>query len=39
MAFWSADELSVLTVVAPLSERHLRRLSGPVLQLHHALVK
>jgi hypothetical protein len=39
MADWQADELSVRTAVAPLSERHLRRLSGPILEVHHSLVR
>jgi hypothetical protein len=39
MADWQQDELSVRTAVAPLSDRHLRRLSGPVLEVHYALVQ
>jgi hypothetical protein len=39
MADWQPDELSVRTAVAPLGERHLRRLSGPVLEVHYALVR
>jgi hypothetical protein len=39
MADWQPDELSVRTAVAPLGERHLRRLSGPVLDVHYALVR
>jgi hypothetical protein len=33
------DELSVRTAMAPLRERHLRRLSGPVLEVHYSLVR
>ena len=39
MADWQQDELSVRTAVAPLAERHLRRLSGPVLEVHYSLVR
>jgi hypothetical protein len=39
MADWQTDELSVRTAVAPLGERHLRRLSGPVLEVHNTLVR
>jgi hypothetical protein len=39
MADWWQDELSVRTAVAPLGERHLRRLSGPLLEVHNTLVR
>jgi hypothetical protein len=38
MADWNQDELSVRTAVAPLAERHLERLSGPVLEVHYSMV-
>jgi hypothetical protein len=39
MADWETEELSVRTSVAPLGEHHLRRLSGPVLEVHNTLVR
>ncbi len=39
MADWQRDELSVRTAVAPLGQRHRRRLSGPVLDVHYSLVR
>ncbi len=32
---WAGDELAVRTVVAPVSERQLRRLSPEIAQVHH----
>jgi hypothetical protein len=39
MADWHQDELSVRTAVAPLGERHVQRLSAPVLEVHYTLVR
>ncbi len=39
LACWQHNQLAVRTAVAPLPDRHLRRLSPPVLALHQTLLK
>ena len=39
LAQWQNDGLCVRTAVAPLAERHLRRLSPPVLAVHQTLLR
>jgi len=39
MARWSGAELAVRTAVAPLPERHLRRLSPELVDLHHGMLR
>jgi len=39
MARWSGAELAVRTAVAPLPERHLRRLSPELVDLHHCMLR
>jgi hypothetical protein len=38
LAHWDNHELAVRTAVGPLPERHLRRLSPPVLAVHQTLL-
>ena len=39
MAQWVGGELSVRTVVAPVPERHLRRLSPDLVRVHEVMVR
>lgn len=39
MARWSSAELHVRTAVAPVPERHLRRLSPELVKLHHCMLR
>jgi len=39
MARWSGPGLDVRTAVAPIPERHLRRLSPELVELHHCMLR
>jgi len=39
MARWASAELEVRTAVAPVPERHLRRLSPELVALHHCMLR